>query len=77
MLESQRCSECGIYVEIARYEKVRLCKSCRSEKRVSHNEIRQLYKELKKKNMDLPKDDWSSLNVECKDNQIWKKKWIY
>ncbi len=73
MLEHRKCMECGCYVEIARYEKVRLCKSCRSIKRSGHNEVRQIFKELQKRNQHLPEDDWSSLNVKCNDNQIWKQ----
>ena len=29
-------------------------------------------KELQKRNQYLPEDDWSSQNVKCNDNQIWK-----
>ena len=73
MSEHRKCMECGCYVDIGRYERVKLCISCRSIKRSGHNEVRQIFKELQKRNQHLPKEDWSSQNVKCNDNQIWKQ----
>ena len=73
MLEHKRCLECGTYVKIARYEKVKLCIDCRSIKRSGYNEVTQIFKELQKRNQHLPEDDWSSQNVRCNDNQMWKQ----
>ena len=73
-MEKNKCQECGTYVPMARYEKAKLCPSCRTMKRDGTNAITQVFRQLSKRNQNLPEEDWSHLNVECNDNQIWKYK---
>lgn len=72
-MDNNECHQCGAYVPMTRYEKAKLCMSCREDKRAGNSELRQLFKELQKKNLRKYQDeDWSHLNVKCNDRQIWK-----
>ena len=39
------CNECGVYVPMHRYEKAKLCESCRTDKRSGNAELRNIFKE--------------------------------
>ena len=61
MLMNQKCTDCGIYIKMSKYEKAKLCVRCKSDRQSGNSEVRQIFKELQKKNArDFDKDDWST-----------------
>ena len=65
------CNECGVYVPMHRYEKAKLCESCRTEKRSGNAELRNIFKELQRK-ASKEVEDWGSQNITTKDDAIYR-----
>mgnify|MGYP003662604857 CR=1 len=63
------CNECGVYVPMHRYEKAKLCESCRADKRSGNAELRNIFKELQRK-ASKEKEDWGSQNIKTKDDAM-------
>ena len=61
MKMNQQCTDCGIYIQMTKYEKAKLCVRCKSDRQSGNAEVRQIFKELQKKNAGIvDNDDWST-----------------
>jgi len=72
---NQKCIDCDIYIPVGKYEKSKLCGRCRSEKQSGNAEVRQIFKELQKKNAGIvDNDDWSTQDdPRAKTEQLYGK----
>jgi len=72
---NQKCTDCDIYIPVGKYEKSKLCGRCRSEKQSGNAEVRQIFKELQKKNAGIvDNDDWSTQDdPRAKTEQLYGK----
>ena len=72
---NQQCTDCGIYIQMTKYEKAKLCVRCKSDRQAGNTEVRQIFKELRKKNAHIvDNDDWSTQDdPRAKTEQLYGK----
>jgi len=72
---NQQCTDCGIYIQMTKYEKAKLCVRCKSDRQSGNAEVRQIFKDLQKKNAGIvDNDDWSTQDdPRAKTEQLYGK----
>jgi anaerobic ribonucleoside-triphosphate reductase len=70
---NSQCEDCGINIEMSRYQYGKLCPECKGDRRQGNAELRKVFKDLqKRKNVQLEEEDWSSQNIKTNDDQLYR-----
>lgn len=71
---NSQCEDCGINIEMSRYQYGKLCPECKGDRRQGNAELRQVFKDLQRRNKKIEeeKEDWSTQNIKTNDDQMYR-----
>jgi reverse gyrase len=70
---NSQCEDCGINIEMSRYQYGKLCPECKGDRRQGNAELTKVFKDLqKRKNVQLEEEDWSTQNIKTNDDQMYR-----